>query len=541
MKYPIFTLIFLLSFSVFAQTDVDVVINTNEKYQTVEGFGAALAYYENWLTAHPNKAEIYDVIFSELSLDILRVRNAYDYDTTMIDRIAEFNNAAKNSLGHHIKILATSWGPPAYLKSNNNRNNGGSLKYTVNGSTVEFNYAGFADWWNKSLDEYNASGVYPAYISLQNEPDYKASWESCLFKPTETINSADTIAGYNQALEAVYNKIEQRDVKPKILGPETIGIGYNTVQNYINALNSSYIYGVAHHLYHGVDENNPWVSSYFNEVGNLQEELPHFQTEYSRGDWFSLGGLMFKSFNDENVVAYLYWDLIWDGSGLVNIEFPWDKNRWTTENGYIKTKEFYAFKQYSAFIHPDWTRINCSNEDENIKTLAFINPALDSVSLVLVNRSETENINVSISIDDFSFHKTAVYRTSENENCLAVNASDNSNLTLPKKSITTLQLTTGGETAAPDICDSSNELVIYPNPVSEYVTIQFPANNTAYDVVAIFDGSGQLVEKQKINNSDNPTHNITIDCRGFRTGFYYFRIESTNGERLSGKFIVQGD
>ena len=75
-----------------------IQINPEEQHQTITGFGASLAYYEGWLTAHPNRAEIYNVIFSELSLDILRIRNAYGYDPGMIDRVKQFNTAAKNSL-----------------------------------------------------------------------------------------------------------------------------------------------------------------------------------------------------------------------------------------------------------------------------------------------------------------------------------------------------------------------------------------------------------------------------------------------------------
>jgi glucuronoarabinoxylan endo-1,4-beta-xylanase len=528
-----------LTFSTYAQSDLDIVIDTDTKYQTVEGFGGALAFYEGWLIAHPNKSEIYDAIFGELSLDILRVRNAYDYNPAMIDRVVEFYNAAKNSLGHPIKILSTSWGPPAYLKSNNDRTNGGTIKYTVNGSTVEFDYAGFANWWNASLDEYNENGIFPYYISFQNEPDYIATWESCLFYPTETINATDTIAGYNIALEAIYNMVEQRDVKPKILGPESIGIGYNSVQNYVNALNTTYIYGIAHHLYHGVDENNPWISTEFSEVGNFHEEIPHFQTEYSRGDWFSLAGLMHKSFNDENVVAYFYWDLIWDGAGLVELEYPWDQSQWTTENGYIKSKEFYAFKQYSAFIHPNRQRINSSNSDENIKTLAFINQSSDSVTVIMVNRSETENINVSVSVNNFNFNQAAVYRTSETEDCNYLGTFGNSDITLPTKSITTVQLTTGDVTNIQEVNPSLNRATIYPNPVSEYATIILPKNKTEYVFISFIDILGRVIRKQKITGVMK--QELTINCSELTAGLYYYKIETIDGESLIGKFFVNKD
>ena len=43
-----------------------MVIQTSETFQTVTGFGASLAYYENWVNAHPKKNEIYEAIFGEI-------------------------------------------------------------------------------------------------------------------------------------------------------------------------------------------------------------------------------------------------------------------------------------------------------------------------------------------------------------------------------------------------------------------------------------------------------------------------------------------
>jgi len=539
-KHIIFLTACFLSLPLFAQTiENTVVIDPNTKFQTIEGFGASLAYYDNWLTAHPNKAGIYDAIFNELSLDILRVRNAYDYDTTMIDRVSEFVKAAEKSLGKPIKILSTSWGPPAYLKNNNDRKNGGTLKYVIKNAGVEFDYSGFADWWNKALNEYNNNDIFPTYISIQNEPDYAADWESCLFEPFEEINDTDTIAGYNKALEAVYNMIEQRSVKPKILGPETVGVGYNSVQNYVNALNTSYIYGIAHHLYHGVDANNPWSSTDIGKVGDFHPEIPHFQTEFSRGDWFSLGGLMYKSFNDENVVAYLYWNLVWNGSGLVNLESPWNQSEWTTEKGYIKTKEFYAFKQYSAFIHPEWKRISANIENDNIKPLAFINPTEDTISLVLVNRSDIETIDVRIECNAFSISGSEVYRTSDNENCVNLGELNDSSFVLPPKSITTVRMNVAKVNTGIVGNSSMISAQIYPNPFSDYATIKLPKENVAYDYITIIDSQGRIIRKKDIKPVNAEKYEFQINGNGFEPGLYYYNIESVTGKSLIGKFIIK--
>lgn len=419
--------------------EFDLSIDPGTQFQTVEGFGASLAYYENWLTAHPNKKEIYDAVFGELSLDILRVRNAYGYDDGMVGRVSEFVQAAETSLGKPIKVLSTSWGPPAYVKSNNDRTHGGTIKYSISDSKVQFNYPGFADWWKGALDGYNNNGVYPTYISIQNEPDFTSDYESCRFDPTEKITGTDTLAGYDKALEAVYNMINGRTVKPELLGPESVGVGYNVVENYINALNTSYLYGIAHHLYHGVDENDPYSSTDIAKAGALHPEIPHFQTEYNRGDWFSLAGLIYKSFNDENVVAYLYWDLIWSGSGLVSLDNPWDQGSWSNSKGYTKTKEFYAFKQFSAFIHPGWKRIGTSTND-TVATLAFISTAKDSASVVLINRSNSVQYQTKISIPGYSINKSSIYRTSSNDNCISAGSLNNSGVLLPTHSITTVAM-----------------------------------------------------------------------------------------------------
>ena len=521
-----------------------ITIDPRVTHQTITGFGASLAYYENWLIAHPNKAQIYNAIFKELSLDILRVRNAYGYDATMINRVKEFHTAARNSLGKPIDILVTSWGPPAALKSNKDKSNGGTLRYTVQNGKVNFDYAAFAKWWNESLDNYNANGIYPTYISIQNEPDYKATWESCLLRPSEVITTTDTIAGYNKALNAVFDTVSKRTHVPKFLGPETIGIGYNAVENYINALDINKLHGIAHHLYHGVDEKNPYASTDFAKVGNFRKEVPHFQTEYSRGDWLSMIGMVYKSLNDENVVAYLYWDLIWDNGGLVSLDFPWDRSRWKNSVGFEKTKMFYAFKQYSAYIHPGWQRINISSPTVMMKNLAFMSPDRDSLTVVAINTSATTSYNVKLAIPGLKITDYRIYRTSVTENEFSVEQNPDSSLAIPPRSITTVSMKMAeiNSSLLPQNNGWENAAILknFPNPFSSTTTVEFFLQQSGTVRLEIFDFQGRMVRTEPLGSFSQGINQATIMRRQLLPGIYLYRLGTPGGNTLTGRFAVTG-
>jgi len=44
--------------------EYELTINPSKQFQTIEGFGASLAFYEGWLTAHPNKKKMWLPIYT---------------------------------------------------------------------------------------------------------------------------------------------------------------------------------------------------------------------------------------------------------------------------------------------------------------------------------------------------------------------------------------------------------------------------------------------------------------------------------------------
>ena len=104
----------------FAQT---VNINPSIEHQTIRGFGGMNA--PGWI-ADLTSAQV-DTAFGngdgQLGLSIMRMRidpNSNNWGIQV--------PAAVRAKSHGAILLASPWSPPAYMKTNNNLNNGGKLR-----------------------------------------------------------------------------------------------------------------------------------------------------------------------------------------------------------------------------------------------------------------------------------------------------------------------------------------------------------------------------------------------------------------------------
>ncbi len=412
-------------------------VDINTVFQELEGFGASVAWYENWLVVHPLRNEIYDLLFGQLDLDIYRLRNTYGLSSGNVDNSATIIEAAELSLGHPLKIMISSWSPPASLKNNNSTVKGTLIK----GRSGGYAYENFAQWWRNSLEEYAAHGIIADYINIQNEPDYLGDWDTCMFTPTES----EEWAGYNLAFEAVYQELNSHTiVMPKMLAPEASG--FRTSQAYIDTLiNPEHVYGYAHHLY--ADGKPEYPDNFIPGMEYFGEysDKPLLQTEYAKdtsepltySDAMDLALLIHNSLTVEGVSAYLYWQLFWEKpQGLVSLDNPWESNP-----GYTINPDYYAFKQYSAFTDPGWHRVEASTDSTGLRISAFISPDENELTIVIINVSNID-IDLSLSLGDFLPDSSAVYRTSESEHTASIGAFDQSQpLELPSQTITTVKLT----------------------------------------------------------------------------------------------------
>lgn len=106
----------------FAQTAMAATgtVNFNNTHQQLEGFGGAGVYDVPNLTSYSQKEAVYDLLFRNLGLDILRIRNTYGYDdggsnmSATKAMVAAARTAGRNPA---LKTELVPWSPQASCSS----------------------------------------------------------------------------------------------------------------------------------------------------------------------------------------------------------------------------------------------------------------------------------------------------------------------------------------------------------------------------------------------------------------------------------------
>jgi glucosylceramidase len=78
---------------------------------------------------------------------------------------------------NNFRIMASPWSPPAWMKTNGQMNEGGKLKEKYKRT--------WADYYCKFIEFYHREEVPIWGISVQNEPEAKQTWDSCLYTAEE--------------------------------------------------------------------------------------------------------------------------------------------------------------------------------------------------------------------------------------------------------------------------------------------------------------------------------------------------------------------
>jgi glucosylceramidase len=382
-----------------------VLVNTELSFQTIEGFGGAFteASAINWLAlSSARRQEVLEAYFDrnrghgyslcrvhmgscDFALDnYAHVGTPDDMALTSftIDRdrkaLLPFIQAAQRVAGEPLKLLASPWSPPAWMKTTGRMNEGGRLRPECRRA--------WARCYARFIAAYEAEGVPIWGVSVQNEPMATQRWDSCL-----------------------YTAEEERDFVRDFLGPELEAAGLARVRIviwdhnrdlmveranvvYSDPAAARYVWGTGFHWYgedhfdHVQQVHDAWPDKQLLFTEGCQEGGPH------HGSW-DLGERYARSIiNDLNrwTVGWIDWNLLLDDRGGPNhvgnfcsapILIDASSDAFSLQSSY------YYLGHFARFVRPGARRVLCAATRQDIEAAAFLNSD-DSSATVVMNRTE---------------------------------------------------------------------------------------------------------------------------------------------------------
>ena len=270
------------------------------------------------------------------------------------------------------------------MKTNGEMNHGGKLK-------KEYRDV-WAQYYCKYINAYEKEEIPIWGISIQNEPEAKQIWDSCLYTGDEERDFIRDSLG--PALEK--NKLLHKNI---IIWDHNRDVMVERARAILNDHEAAkYVWGTGFHWYNGDN---------FDEVQKVHDEFPGKKLIFTEGcqengphlgSW-DLGERYATSIiNDLNrwTVAWIDWNLILNENGGPNhvgnyCSAPIIVDTKTQDIMYQSS--FYYMGHFSRFIKRGHRIIVSENKTENLLVLAAINDT-GSTTLILMNKnSATENCN----------------------------------------------------------------------------------------------------------------------------------------------------
>ena len=355
-----------------ASTSAECTVNWNEVHQRMDGFGGGVVFLDAGLD--PVTSANMDTLYgtnnsSQLGLTLLRVR--IDPTTNWVNALSDAQKAVARGAG----VLATPWTPPASMKDNN---------VLTNGSLLPSQYATYTSYLKKFAD-YMASNAAPLRaISVQNEPDWPATYESCVWSGTQFLNFFRTNApGIGST---------------PVMMPESLGYNFSysdpTLNDPVAVTNVDLIGG---HLY-GVTTIQDYPNAH-------NKGKPTWMTEYLVNDQtISAAITTAKQIHDcltvGNMSAYIWWKCLGDANGLVNASG-------------VPQKRGFVMAQFSRFVRPGFNRIGVINNVNSTPVSAYKDTNTLRFAVVAINTNTNTSISQTIQLTNFAAASVTPWVTSE--------------------------------------------------------------------------------------------------------------------------------
>ena len=290
---------------------------------------------------------------------------------------------------NEITMFASPWSPPAYMKTNGQMNQGGSLKKEY--------YELWSEYFVKYIEEYKKRGIDISIVSVQNEAKAVQRWDSC-----------------------VYTAEEERDFIKNFLGGKMAGMGVKILfwdhnkertleraRITLDEETSKYIYGIALHWYSG---------DHFEQLDMFSKLYPDKDIVFSEGCYeYSLGASdtvkigekyahdMIGNFNN-GCNIFCDWNLVLNEEGGPNhvgnyCDAPIMAD--TQNDKFYIHDSYYYIGHFSKFIEKGAKRIGSSKWTSEIDTVSFKNPDGTVISVVLNSTDEEKEFSFYITGEMF--------------------------------------------------------------------------------------------------------------------------------------------
>ncbi|HKB56796.1 MAG TPA: glycoside hydrolase family 30 protein [Lacunisphaera sp.] len=286
---------------------------------------------------------------------------------------------ADKASGGNLHVLASPWSPPAWMKTNNRMDDGGALRGEYAPAWARY----FVKFVQAMKQEENIS-VWA--LTVQNEPQAKQVWESCLYSPEQ-----------------------ERDFVKNHLGPALAAAGLSGVKllpldhnrdimeqhadaNFGDPEAAKYYWGLALHWY---------VSNDFAASSRVHAKYPDKPILFTEGCWEggkTIGawehgeGYAHQMIGDfQNwVCGYIDWNIALDERGGPNhvgnfCDAPVIVD--TRAHTVRYQSGFYYIGHFSRYVKPGARRIASAGGPAALESAAFANPD-GSLAVVVLNRTD---------------------------------------------------------------------------------------------------------------------------------------------------------
>lgn len=383
---------------------IEVQIDSDQTFQTILGFGGAFteatAYSLSLISREKREEVIHRYFHPEEGLGYQFGRthiNSCDFslgnytyvedgdidlESFSIDRekdlVIPLIKDAEKVAGQNLKIVSSPWSPPHWMKSNHEMNHGGKL-------LDEYKPA-WAEYYLKYIQAMEAEGIPVWGITIQNEPEAKQVWDSCLYTAEE---ERDFIKDH---LGPLLHTRGRKDLKV-IIWDHNRDVVYDRAKTVLSDPEASkYVWGTGLHWY---------VSEEFENLSKVHHEFPDKHLIFTEG--CIEGGVQLGAWHTgeryaRNIIgdlnnyleAWIDWNLVLNEEGGPNhvgnyCDAPVIVDTKKDEIHY--NSSYFYIGHFSKYIKPGAVRIECKTSSDEIQCTAFSNPTGEIV-IVLMNEGE---------------------------------------------------------------------------------------------------------------------------------------------------------